>query len=138
MFVQTVHQLPTSDSLQLSSLPTSQVIQVREYFAKYDLDRNGKLDKEEFSRLIEFSSMPERVVRRAHSLLRKRMQESRNGVQITFREFIQIFTSKDELDACIGRRKSFDVKTKSFDDGQSAEGSSTGRKRLMERRGTVA
>ena len=94
---------PQPDHVQLSSLSRAQVIRIRKYFSKYDRNRDGRLTIDEFSKLIKVShNMSENSVKRAHALKKK-------DTSITFREFLQIFATKEELDLCVADKKlSFD------------------------------
>ena len=111
--------------LQLSTLPTTHVARVREFFAKYDRDRDGRITYEEFSKMLQFTNMPEQVFRRAHNMMRRQSGGSTcsncsQNSSISFRDFIQLFRDKDELEACIEkRRSSMLIHSKSVDEAGS-------------------
>ena len=87
---------PKPDHVQLSSLSRHQVMSVRHHFARCDSNRDGRLTTSEFSRLLALSNMTEKANRRAAGLLR-------NG-SISFREFLQLFSTEEELDLCVLRK----------------------------------
>ena len=80
--------------------------------------------------------MPEQVVRRAHNLMRRQSQESGSADSntsgnnsISFRDFIQLFRDKEELEACIEKRRS-----SMFNQAKSVDEAGSVNPRYLERR----
>ena len=90
---------PGSEFIQLSKLSSKHVMKIREFFGRFDTNRDGKLSPDEWIMMFQCPGMSDKIQRRCHSLAKRNFDMS-----LSFRDFMHMFSTVEELNSCIGYR----------------------------------